>query len=73
MGADSVLTFLGALGGAAVFLGAVITVIRGIFRQVNATEANTVALDNLRKTVDGLDSRLNRQGERIAKLEGRQP
>lgn len=60
----SALAILGAVGGAGVFLGAVVTVARGIFRQVDATDRNTAALDRLSKALDDHETR-------IARLEGR--
>jgi hypothetical protein len=67
----SVLADLGALGGAVVFAGALITVARGIFRQINATEANTAALGKLSHQLDDLDGKLGDHETRISRLEGR--
>lgn len=67
----ALLGILGALGGVVVFAGAIITIIKGIFRQVHATEENTKALNALSNTVTGLDSRLDDHAQRIARLEGK--
>jgi hypothetical protein len=66
------LAILGGLGGLVVFVGAVFTVIRGIFRQVGATEANTKALTELSGQIKGTDHRLGDHETRISRLEGRQ-
>lgn len=60
-----VLGILGALGGLVVFVGAVVTVARGIFRQIAATEANTAALGELTGTLKDHETR-------IARIEGRE-
>lgn len=70
---SSALAVLGALGGAAAFLGALFVVIRAVFKEVSAIDNNTTALNALRASVDSLDVRLTEQGERISRLEGRVP
>lgn len=70
---NDALAVLGALGGAAAFLGALFVVIRGIFKEVSAIDNNTAALNSLREAVSSLDVRLTDQGERISRLEGRVP
>jgi hypothetical protein len=70
---NSALAILGALGGCAAFLGALTVIVRAVFKEVAAIDNNTAALDNLRETVTGLDTRLNDQGERLSRLEGRIP
>lgn len=68
---SSVLPYLGALGGAVVFLGALGGVIRGIFRQVGATEANTTALTELTAAFREATGKLADHETRISRLEGR--
>jgi len=63
--------FLGALGGGVVFVGAIVAVARGIFRQVNATEANTRALTELTSRIEGIGGRMADLETRLARLEGR--
>jgi hypothetical protein len=79
---NSTLSVLGALGGLAVFAGAVVAVIRATFRQVTATEANTKvtqantrAIEALEAKVAGLDrtvtvhnEKLTAQGREIGQL-----
>lgn len=62
--AATVLAGIGALGGLVVFLGAVLTLARGIFRQIAATEDNT-------RAVNRLAAKLEDHETRIARLEGR--
>jgi hypothetical protein len=60
------LAVLGALGGGVVFMGAVVTVAAGIFRQVAAVKANTAALDRLSTTLENHETRISRlEGERL--------
>lgn len=54
------LEIFGALGGTVVFGGAVLTVVRGIFRLVSATEANTAALNRLTERYDNHETRISR-------------
>jgi hypothetical protein len=61
---NETLAILGAAGGAVVFVGAIVTVARGIFRQVASTDANTAALDRLNGTLENHETRISR-------LEGR--
>jgi flagellar biogenesis protein FliO len=68
---NDVLAVLGSLGGIIAFVTAVIVVVRGIFRQVQATDDLTRAVRELRDTLTAQDRRLNDYGERIARLEGR--
>lgn len=67
----SILAILGALGGLVVFGTAIITIVRGIFRQVNATEKNTEALNSLSTVVSNIDTRIDDHAQRISRLEGR--
>lgn len=67
---NMVLTVFGALGGLVVFIGAIWTIVRAIFRQVNATEDNTQALSKMGASLDRLDNTVRAQGERISALEG---
>lgn len=60
------LTILGALGGGVVFVGAVWTVLRASFRQINAIEDNT-------KAVNRLTDELGDHETRISRLEGARP
>ena len=64
------LSVVAALGGLVVFIGAIWAVVRGIFRQVGATEDNTSAVNSLTDAVGRLQATVNNQGERIARLEG---
>jgi hypothetical protein len=62
----SILIDLSALGGAGVFVGAMVTVMRGIFRQVTATEENTAALTKLTSTLQDHETRISRlEGSRM--------
>lgn len=70
---NTFLAVTGALGGGVVFLAAILTVIRGIFRQVHATERNTEALGSLSNALEGIEKRVDSHSERISKLEGRGP
>jgi hypothetical protein len=67
---NNAFTLLGGLGGLAVFLGGVWALLRGIFRQVNATEANTKALRDLTDKVENLDADIENHETRIARIEG---
>ena len=60
---------LGGTGGALAALAAVITIGRGIFRQVSATEDNTDALNKLSAKVDTLTGTTNGHETRISVLE----
>lgn len=50
----------GILASATVFIGGVWALLRGIFRQVNATEVNTRATEKLTAEVDKLAERITR-------------
>jgi hypothetical protein len=67
---NAVLAVLGALGGAAVFVTAVVAVIRAIFKQISATEANTVALQQMSGQMGNANGRLDNHETRISRLEG---
>lgn len=69
----SALAILGALGGGVAFLSALVIVVRAVFKEVAAIDNNTIALNELRKTVAQFDARLTEQGERLSRLEGRIP
>jgi len=62
---------IGGFGGIVILLGAVITIGRGIFRQVNATEENTAAVRGLTTQVARLEGLYNGHEARIAVLEDR--
>lgn len=64
---NETLAILGAAGGAVVFTGAIVTVARGIFRQVASTDSNTAALDRLTVTLDGHETRISRLEGRAGK------
>lgn len=66
-----VLVVLGGTGGVLAALAAVITIGRGIFRQVNATEDNTDALNKLSAEVAGLSRTSNGHETRLTVLEDR--
>jgi hypothetical protein len=68
---NTALSVVAALGGLVVFIGAIWAVVRGIFKQVGATEDNTDALNKLSGEIASLQKTVNNQGERIARLEGR--
>jgi hypothetical protein len=55
---STVLAVFGALGGLAVFVGAIWAVIRAGARQVAATEANTVSLDKATQAIDRLETKV---------------
>jgi hypothetical protein len=66
-----VLTVLGGSGGL-IGLAAVLVVIgRGIFRQVNATEDNTAAVERLSGQMETIARTLNDHDTRLAVLEDR--
>lgn len=64
------LLVLGALGGVVAFLGSVWAVLRGIFKQIDATQDNTAAVNRLIERMDRADTRLNEHDVKIARLEG---
>lgn len=51
---------IGALGGIVVFVAGVWALLRGIFRQVNATEDNTRAVRDLTQKLDDHETRISR-------------
>ncbi len=65
----STFVILGGTGGALAALAAVITIGRGIFRQVSATEDNTAALNALSAKVDALAGTSSGHETRISVLE----
>jgi hypothetical protein len=67
---NNVATVLGALGGVVVFIAGLLTVIRGIFKQVNATEANTRALREVTEQMKSVNSVVGTHESRISRLEG---
>ena len=67
----NVFVVLGSLGGLVAALGAIIILGRGIFRQVNATEDNTKALQDLTGKVDALFQSYSNHETRISVLEDR--
>ncbi len=67
------LALLGALGGLAAFVAGVWALLRGIFRNIGATQDNTRALRQMSDRLEQLGQTVNGHGERIARLEGRRP
>jgi hypothetical protein len=67
---NTVLAVLAALGGGVVFIGAVVAVIRAIFKQISATNANTAATQELSKQLGSVNGRLDNHETRISHLEG---
>lgn len=70
---NTTLAICGALGGIAVFTGAVWAVIRAITHQITATESNTAAtaaataaVKELEDKVDTLDRSVFQNGEKLA-------
>ena len=62
---------IGGFGGVVILLGAVIAIGRGIFKQINATEENTVAVKDLTSHVARLENLYNGHETRITVLEDR--
>ena len=62
---------IGGLGGIVILLGAVITIGRGIFRQVNAIEENTTAVKDLTKGMSEIKAMLSNHETRLSILEDR--
>jgi hypothetical protein len=58
MSSNTILALFGALGGLATFIAGVFVVVRAIFRQVGATEANTVALGEVKDALKDHETRL---------------
>lgn len=67
---SNALAILAALGGIVVFLGAVVAVIRAIFKQIGATNANTAAVRELSLQMGSVNGRLDNHETRISHLEG---
>lgn len=65
------LTWLGAAGGATVFIGGIWAVVRGIIKQTDATRANTTAINTLTLKMDGMAQQVSENAQKIARLEGR--
>jgi hypothetical protein len=65
------LVIAGGCGGVVVLLGAIIAIGRGIFKQISATEENTVAVRDLTSHVARLEALYNGHETRIAVLEDR--
>lgn len=70
---NNVLAIMGALGGLVVFVGGIWAMLRGIFKQVGATEANTEAVQALTKRMDHMADQVASHGTRLTRLEGRRP
>jgi len=66
-----VFAVLGSLGGVVAFCGAMWVVVRAVFKNINAVEDNTDAVKKLTERLDKHDDLFVSQGERIARLEGR--
>jgi hypothetical protein len=64
------LALLGALGGLVAFVAGVWALLRGIFRNVGATQDNTRALREVTDQLEQLSRVQNSHGERLARLEG---
>lgn len=62
---------IGGFGGLVVLLSAIIVIGRGIFKQVNATEENTTAVNNLTTVVGEMKGMLSNHETRISVLEDR--
>lgn len=62
---------VGGFGGLVVLLSAIIVIGRGIFKQVNATEENTTAVNNLTTVVGEMKGMLSNHETRISVLEDR--
>jgi hypothetical protein len=60
---------LGSVGGIVALLTAVWLILRGIFKWISATEANTEALKELTKIVAKSDERLDNHETRLVVLE----
>ena len=67
----NVLIAIGGVSGIVVLLTAIVVIGRGIFKQVNATEENTEAVQGLTKKVDKLSNLYNGHETRLAVLEDR--
>lgn len=67
---SSAVTALSALGGIVAFLGGLYAVVRGISKQINATEANTTALGRVEEQLKASNGRVDDHEKRISWLEG---
>ena len=67
----TVLIAAGGVGGIVAFLTVIVIIGRGIFHQVNATEENTAAVNNLSTEVRKLTDLYNGHETRITVLEDR--
>ena len=65
------LVAIGGFGGIVVLLGAIITIGRGIFKQISATQDNTEAVRDLTTHVARLEALYNGHESRISVLEDR--
>lgn len=65
------LAILGSLGGVVAFATAVFFIVRAGFRQANATEENTKALNRNSEAIDKLDKRVDGHDIAIAVLRDR--
>lgn len=68
---STALAVVASLGGVLALVGAMVTVVRAIFRQVAATEELTRAVRDLRVSMNRNEERISALGERLARLEGR--
>lgn len=68
---STALAVVASLGGVLALVGAMVTVVRAIFRQVAATEELTRAVRDLRLSMNRNEERISALGERLARLEGR--
>jgi hypothetical protein len=66
-----VLIAIGGFSGVVVLLSAIIVIGRGIFKQVSATEDNTVAVNKLTEKVTHIEGMLSNHETRLAILEDR--
>jgi len=60
---------LASLGGVVAFLGMLFVIVKSVFRQVNATEDNTKALNELSEQIKGMADQLNDHETRISVVE----
>lgn len=62
---------ISALGGLVAFIGAIVLIVRSIFRLVDSNDDNTIAVKTLTNEVKELNQHCQDMDRRIARLEGR--
>lgn len=67
---NTVIAIMGSLGGLAVFLGAVFTVARNIIRQSNSVDANSKALDELKRALQANTGEMGDLKHSVHELDG---